>query len=165
MCYRCPNSQPFLTSCRRFSGLGRRRSSFRSHPHLLPRPYPCPLSAPWRATSAPLVVAACGHGEERNREVSWRVWTTGRLLCACSVFALSPCEHFFSARMLFLPERVRVRGAFPPAAHETPLDCAQKPVGQRRPGPLFDASTPLRWRLACRRSDKARLAFNWPHRP
>jgi hypothetical protein len=75
---------------------GHRRSSFRSHPHLLPRPYPCPLSAPWHATSAPLVVAACGHGEERNREVSWRVWMTRRLLCACSVFALP-------LRGLFLP--------------------------------------------------------------
>jgi hypothetical protein len=136
---------------------GHKRSSFRSHPHLLPRPYPCPLSAPWHATSAPLVVAACRDGEERNREVSWRVWMTRRLLCACSVFALPLRGLFFRPHVLSSRTCTRLRCL--------PARRARKPVRQLRPGPLFDASAQLGRRLARRRSDKVRLAFNWPHRP
>jgi hypothetical protein len=49
------------------------------------------------------VVTACGHGEERNREVSWRVWMTRQLLCACSVFALPPASSFFPPACSFFP--------------------------------------------------------------
>jgi hypothetical protein len=131
MCYRCPNSQPILTSHRRFSGLGRRRSSFRSHPHLLPRPYPCPLSAPWRATSTLLVVAACGHSEERNREVSWRVWTTEWLLCACSDFALPVRALFFCLCALSSRTRARPR-CFPARRAQNPARLRAK---ARAPAP------------------------------
>jgi hypothetical protein len=158
MCYRCPNSQPILTSRRRFSGLWTQAQQLP-----LPSPSaPAPLSLSTLCSMARHLCSACGRsmrtrwGEKQRGELESLDDSTAVvcLLCFCS----PPARPFFF-RPHVLSSRTCTRLRCLPAR------CARKPVRQLRPGPLFDASAQLGRRLTRRRSDKARLAFNWPHRP